>query len=150
MVICIQCIGKEAKVDAAKVAENLRIAYNNHDAEGVSKLFADDVLFYTPYSAEPFRGKAVLMDAYQAIWHGLNSKIENETILTSEDHFTWEIDMTGVFTNPLASPQGEIPPTGKQFLLKAMGIYKVTSEGLISEAREYFDTAAMKEQMGMI
>ena len=86
----------------------------------------------------------------QHIWDAMpDFRIEIKVFFTSEEYFAWEMDLKGTFTNPFITPQGEIPPTGKEFILPLVGIYKVTSEGLISEIREYYDSPVALKQMGL-
>jgi len=49
----------------------------------------------------------------------------------------------------LASPEGDIPPTGKSAKVKVAFIAKVNADGLIKEDRTYYDTAEFMRQLGI-
>jgi predicted ester cyclase len=76
--------------------------------------------------------------------------VEFPLILFSGDYIIFEGVSRGTFTGPLASPEGDIPPTGRSVVLKFVFIAKVTQEGLIEEDRTYFDTADFMRQLGLL
>ena len=48
----------------------------------------------------------------------------------------------GTFTGPMATPEGEVPPTDRSYVAPLVAICELTDSGLIAECREYDDTAA--------
>jgi hypothetical protein len=63
---------------------------------------------------------------------------------------TFKGGVRGTFTGPLASPEGDIPPTGKSAEVKVAFIAKVNADGLIEEDRTYYDTTDFMKQLGLI
>jgi ketosteroid isomerase-like protein len=55
----------------------------------------------------------------------------------------------GTQTGPLATPAGEIPPTGHEIGGKYVGVFEVR-DGRIAAQRVYFDRLAVVEQVGAL
>lgn len=60
-----------------------------------------------------------------------------------------EIRATGTHTGPLASPQGDIPPTGKSFVLNYAEVATVEGDRVASE-HIYFDQLGFLQQLGLM
>lgn len=60
-----------------------------------------------------------------------------------------EIRATGTHTGPLASPQGDIPPTGKSFVLDYAEVAKVEGDRVAGE-HIYFDQLGFLQQLGLM
>lgn len=60
-----------------------------------------------------------------------------------------EIQATGTHTGPLASPQGDIPPTGKRFVMNYAEVARVEGGRLASE-HIYFDQLGFLQQLGLM
>ncbi len=56
----------------------------------------------------------------------------------------------GTFTCPLATPEGEVAPTGKKVSLKVAFLAKISPAGLIAEDRSSFDNLAFMKQLGLL
>lgn len=56
--------------------------------------------------------------------------------------------LIGTHTGPLAGPEGEIPPTGRQVRLRECDIVKV-SDGKAREHHFYYDRQELLEQLGV-
>jgi hypothetical protein len=55
----------------------------------------------------------------------------------------------GTFTGPMATPEGEVPPTGRSYMAPLVAVCEVTDTGLIAACREYYHTAAPAAQIGL-
>jgi steroid delta-isomerase-like uncharacterized protein len=142
---------EKAKVDLKKVADNYLKAVNSGDAAAVARLYTEDAIMIMPGEPEPIRGRKAIEENQAALFRALpDFKVEFTLILISGDHITFEGVGRGTFTGPLASPEGEIPPTGRSVALKFVFIAKVTQEGLVEEDRTYFDTAEFMKQLGLM
>ncbi len=141
---------EKTKVDLKKVADNYLKAVNSRDAAAVAKLYTEDAIMIMPGEPEPIQGRKAIEENQVALFRAMpDFKVEFTLILISGDHITFEGVGRGTFTGPFASPEGEIPPTGRSVALKFVFIAKVTKEGLIEEDRTYFDTAEKMRQLGL-
>ena len=145
-----QAYEEKAKVDLKKVADNVLKAVNSGDAAAVARLYTEDAVMIMPGEPEPIRGRKAIEENQAAFLRAMpDFKVEFTLILISGDHIAFEGVGRGTFTGPFASPEGEIPPTGRSVALKFVFIAKVTKEGLIEEDRTYFDTAEQMRQLGL-
>jgi predicted ester cyclase len=72
----------------------------------------------------------------------LVSSVESGDMVMTEGFFT------GTHTGPLASPQGEIPPTGKSLRLPFADVFAIR-DGKIAEHRIYYDQIDFLTQLGL-
>ena len=142
---------EKAKVDLKKVADNYLKTVNSGDAAAVARLYTEDAVMIMPGEPEPIRGRKAIEENQAALFRAMpDFKVEFTLILISGDHITFEGVGRGTFTGPLASPEGDIPPTGSSVEIKFVFIAKVTKEGLIEEDRTYFDTANFMRQLDLL
>ena len=95
------------------------------------------------------RGRDAVADYMQAMWTAFpDGVIAFTSTLVADDGAAVEIEFTGTHTGPLASPQGTIPPTGRQVRLQSASILQV-KEGLIASEHVYLDPAQMAVQLGL-
>ncbi len=142
---------EKAKVDLKKVADNFLKTANSRDAAAIAKLYTEDAIYIVSGEPEPIRGRKAIEENQAALFRALpDFKVEFPLILFSGDYIIFEGVSRGTFTGPLASPEGDIPPTGRSVVLKFVFIAKVTQEGLVEEDRTYFDTADFMRQLGLL
>ncbi len=148
----VQTKAEEQNVaDLKKLAENMQKAWDNSDMHALVQLYAEDATMIMPGEAEPVRGKEAIEKNQAVFLRAMpDFKIEFTLIFYSGNHIVFEGVGRGTFTGPLASPEGDIPPTGRSINLKFAFIAKVNSDGLIEEDRTYFDNADFMQQMGLI
>lgn len=60
-----------------------------------------------------------------------------------------EIRATGTHTGPLTAPGGDIPPTGKSFVLNYAEVARVEG-GLVVSEHIYFDQLGFMQQLGLM
>jgi predicted ester cyclase len=141
---------QKAKPDLKKIADKIVKTYNSADPGALVKIYAENALLIEPGEA-PMRGHAAIKkyvdDFYRALpdWKG-----EFTSILFSEDTIAFELDAHGTFTGPMATPQGQIAPTGKTIKAKYVFLVKIGSDGLIVEDRTYFDNFDFMKQLGLL
>jgi len=140
---------EKAKVDMKKVADNIVKAYKSVDAAAMANLYAEDAIVIA--AGEVIRGRKAIQEHMETMFRAFpDFKVEFTLILISGDHITFEGVGRGTFTGPLASPEGEIPPTGKKVEFKGVWIGRISPEGLIEEDRTYYDTADFMRQLGLL
>jgi len=59
-----------------------------------------------------------------------------------------EVVARGTHTGPLATPEGDIPPTGRTIEVPFCVLVRAR-EGLLSEGREYYDALSLLGQLGL-
>jgi len=144
------CGTKKDTFDFEELAKKYAQVWNAHDVAGVAKLYADNALIYQPDLSEPMKGNKNLETAYANYFRAIpDIKIEFITIISSGDQACFEFLETGTFTGPLATPNGDIQPTGRKFEIKGAVLLKITPEGLIIEDKTYYDQASWLAQLGL-
>lgn len=93
------------------------------------------------------------IDKVLEIWKGWakafpDSKATFHDAFASGDMVVVEMSWKGTHTGPLATPQGEVAPTGKKIDLRAVQVQKV-KDGKVASTRHYFDMATMMSQLGL-
>jgi len=141
---------EQHKADLKKLAEKVQEAYDNLDFAAFAQLYAEDATIIMPGEPEPIdreaqeRSQAAFLRAVPDI------SVEFTLILISGNYIVFEGVSQGTFTGPLASPEGDIPPTGKSVKNKFVFIVKVNADGMIEEDRTYFDNLSLMQQLGLI
>lgn len=118
------------------------------DMEGASEVFTPDVETVTPPQSMTGR------DAYQA-YGGVFKKAFPDarmvigSTIESGDTVAVEARFTGTHTAPLASPQGEIPATGRSLDLPFVDLFRFEG-GLIASHHVYYDQMTFMVQLGLM
>ncbi len=144
-------VEEQHKADLKKLAEKYQEAFDNQDMAALAQLYAEDATMIMPGEPEPIKGREAIERNQAAIFRAMPDFSAKFTqILISGNYIVFEVVSHGTFTGPLASPEGDIPPTGKSMINKVAFIAKVNADGLIEEDRTYYDTAAVMRQLGLI
>jgi hypothetical protein len=69
-------------------------------------------------------------------------------VARNDDSLLCEILAWGTHTDVLTLPAGDVPPTGREFGGKGVGIFEVR-DGRLSAQRIYFDRMILVEQLGI-
>ena len=124
---------------------------NRGDAEGLAALYAVDGVVYEPLSSEPVKGRQAIAAVFSAFkraipdleWRLVRPLVENG------ERIAFEVAVTGVNDGPLATPEGELPPTGRAVSVEMALFETLDADGLIAEERGYFDATGFAAQLGM-
>ena len=135
--------------EARGVVEHFYAAFNRGDLKGARQSFDQNVVTVEPSGGE-MRGLDAFA-AYLAVFMRAvpDAKLNLVRAVESGETVVIEGTYTGTFTGPLASPQGEIPPTGKAFDLPYMEIFDVRG-GKITTHHVYYDQIAFLGQLGLM
>lgn len=134
-----------------KLADEALQTMNNHDAGGYAQLHTEDVVFKSPDTPEAIQGRQGIKDLMDGFFTAFpDMQVRFDLIHPSGEYLIVEGATLGTHTGPMVSPQGEIPPTGRSIELHWMVSARVTPEGLVSEFREYYDSAEMMKQLGLM
>ncbi len=137
-------------MDLREIASALIAAFNGHDAERLASLYTDDQVTVLPGAPEPVRGrksKEEMVAGYFGAFPDLT--LEIPLVLVSGNHIVCAGHMAGTNTGPLASPEGEMPPTGRRVEIRIAFILRARPDGLIEEDQTYFDEAEFLKQLGV-
>jgi steroid delta-isomerase-like uncharacterized protein len=125
-------------------------AFNRHDTAALAAGYATDVVVSDPFYQEPLTGwDAVEKDfaefvrAFPDVQQTANSVMEQGDVVAAE--FT----VRGTHTGPLATPEGEIPATGREVELRGASFARLNADGKISEEHRYYDVAGLAAQLGI-
>ncbi len=144
-------VAKQNMAVLKKLAENVQKAWDNQDMNALVQLYAEDAVMFMPGDAEPIKGREAIEKNQAAFIRAMpDMTLKFTTILIQGNHIAFEGIFTGTFTGPLASPEGDIPPTGRSVKAGFAFIAKVNADGLIEEDRTYFDNLDFMKQLGLI
>lgn len=113
-------------------------------------MFTDDARYSIPDAPEPVRGREAL-DAMAFMFFTAFPDMEFEVrrVIEQGNVVVLEAATMGTFTGPMATPEGEVPPTGRSYVAPLVAICELTDTGLIAECREYYDPAGFAAQIGL-
>jgi len=133
----------------AAAAMSINEAYNTRDWEAAVNLCSPDAEFMNVATGETFRGPEGVRQFLQG-WATAfpDSKVETTAVVADEHGAAMEFIGRGTHTGPLASPAGDIPPTGKR-VETPFAQMLTFREGKITRAKLYFDISTMLRQLGL-
>jgi steroid delta-isomerase-like uncharacterized protein len=124
-------------------------AVDARDYDTVKRLLADDCAFQAPGAAGLQGGDQIVgymqpfMNAFPDLTHDLVGYAEDG------DTVAFELHITGTHTAPLASPQGEIPATGKSVDFHSCDFVRMRGDQL-ADYHVYFDMMGFMAQLGVL
>lgn len=137
--------GKHAEATRASIE-----AFNRGDAAGYASHYAEDARLTGPWFPEPLMGREAIeqttvevITAFPDMQEEIVSLLEDGTRVALESH------IEATHNGPLATPAGEVPPTGRQVSFDVFEILEFNDDGLVTEHREYMDPGAVMAQLGL-
>jgi predicted ester cyclase len=123
-------------------------AFNERAWGRASEIYAPDLIVVEP------AGTVHGVDAFLGHAQGFttafpDSRMEVTTVIESGDQAVMEGVYAGTNTGPLATPQGELPPTGRKLALPLCEMCEVVA-GRIAVLRVYYDQMSFAGQMGLL
>ena len=73
---------------------------------------------------------------------------ELQLLVDAGEHAFAEVVARGTHTGPLATPEGEIAPTGRTIEIPFCVVVRAR-DGMLVEGREYYDAATLMRQLGL-
>ena len=130
------------------VVEAMFKAVDARDYGAVGDLLADDCAFVAPGFAGQGRDAVVgfmrpFLEAFPDLTHELEAYVENG------DQAAFELHIRGTHTAPMASPQGEIPATGKAVDFRSADVIRL-EDGRFASYHVYFDMMGFMQQLGLV
>jgi steroid delta-isomerase-like uncharacterized protein len=137
--------------DPASIARRLVETMNAQDVEAYVALHADDFELTDTATGETFHGREGarknLLDGCLNPFPDLKLEIVN--LFAGDEWVAFEGVGRGTNTGPLATPGGDIPPTGRSLDLPFCRTLRV-KDGKIVARRDYYSMAAVMEQLGLM
>lgn len=135
--------------DNAALARRLYDSINARDPEAGGALIPEDCEWLEVPTGIRYRGP----DGWRenlAFWLGAfpDGRVEITNLVAAEDGVAVEYTGRGTNTGPLATPEGEVPATGRSVEMSFCDVWEVRS-GRIAGGRSYFDLAALMGQLGL-
>lgn len=125
-------------------------AFNAGDLDRAVAYAAEDAEWVTVATGETFRGP----EGYRQYMLGFkdamsDASTEITAVHAGEDFAVVEFIGRGTHDGPMASPGGEVPPTGRPLETRFCEVFDIR-DGRISGVRSYFDLAGMMIQLGLM
>lgn len=136
--------------DAAALVRAAHEAFNARDFDRVEEIVAADFEHTNVATGETFHGPEG-MKRFERGWIQAFSDAGTEIVgLHGGDDFAVvEFIGRGIHDGPLASPGGEIPPTGRRIETRFCEVFEAR-DGRLVRGRIYFDLATMLGQLGLM
>ena len=134
--------------EARDLAEAHIRAFNERAWSRAAEIYAPDLVLVEPGGTT--RG----IDGFLSHGQGFaaafpDSRMEITTLIESGDHAVAEGVYSGTHTGPLATPQGELPPTGRTLRLPICLVFEVAA-GRITSNHAYYDQMTFAAQLGLL
>jgi steroid delta-isomerase-like uncharacterized protein len=125
-------------------------ACNVRDAEAVADLYAADGVVLDPQYPQPIRGRDDIRESYAQLFRSFpDATVKIQQRALNGGRVSYELRLTGTHTGPLATPDGEVPATGRRIDLPAAVFADVDGDGRFRETRRYYDMAELMRQLGL-
>lgn len=130
-----------------EVARRHDAAFNAQDVETRMAIETPDIETVMP-GGMTLKGPEQVIQAVRSFWEALpDARIVVDRELAAGDTVVNEGWLTGTHTGVFRTPDGEIPPTGKQVSLRYAAVKRFREGRLVAE-HLYFDRLELLQQLG--
>jgi steroid delta-isomerase-like uncharacterized protein len=134
--------------EARALVERFYQAFKDSDFDTALECFSEDIENIDPTGT--IRGRAAFRAYLETFKRASpDAELRVTTWVESGDIAVVEGTYAGTFTGPLASPAGDIPPTGKSYELPYAELNEVR-DGLIASHRVYYDQMTFLSALGVM
>ncbi len=127
-------------------ANSLLEAFNNADWDTVRNLFGSAT--YNELGTQRSLSGEDYIEALQGWKAAMPDAVGTiNNVIQTRDQVVQEVTWTGTHTGPLATPDGEIPASGKHQTTSAVLVSDYDGDQL-KESRHYFDMLTLRQQIG--
>jgi steroid delta-isomerase-like uncharacterized protein len=141
------------KEDTMSAKESYRRAvagFNKDDTRGFAALYAASAIVYDPLYPQPLKGRdAIEQDVVDVRRAFPDARFTLRAVIEAGETAAVEYNLGGTHSGPLATPDGEIPATGKQLSIGGAVFSRLNAQGEVVEERRYYDVAGMLAQLGL-
>ena len=131
------------------VQKNIK-STNERDSDAFTSTYAPNAIAYDPFYPECLVGRETILkdkEDFITAFPDLQAKVNR--VINSPDGIAVEMELLGTNLGPLATPEGEIPPTSQSLVLRMARFFRFNSFGEITEDHRYYDTASIIQQLGL-
>jgi steroid delta-isomerase-like uncharacterized protein len=139
-----------ADQDLIAVARQEVDAFNAGDWERFAETAATDAVYDEVATGRRFEGVEDIVEvnrSWKAAFPDARGTIT--AVSASGETVTVEVTWEGTQSGPMEGPQGEMPPSNRRAVVRAVQILEF-SDGRIKENRHYFDMLGMLQQLGAL
>ena len=139
-----------AAQDNAALARTLYAYFNENRIDDALAHATDDVeATLMPFDLT-YRGR----EGFRAFMQDFKTAFPDCTVnltrqIATDDAVVSEFRARGTHRGPLASPSGDIPPTGRSIDYPVCEVWEIR-DGKLARLRNYFDAATVMSQLGMM
>lgn len=135
--------------DNAAVVRQLLDSINARDVEAGAALIPDECEWLEIPTGLRYRGPEGWRQNF-GFWLGAfpDGRVEVTSLIATDGGVAVEYTGRGTNTGPLASPEGEIPATGRSVEMRFCDVWEFRGSRLAG-GRSYFDMASLMGQLGL-
>ena len=136
----------DALIEAAKAPA---IAYGDKDWDKVKASLTPNFRYDEVATHRSVEG----IDSVLEVWKGWATAFPDSKPTFHDAHVSGntvvlELTWKGTQTGPMATPDGEVPATGKSIEMRSIQVNEIQDDKVAS-TRQYFDMATMMSQLGL-
>ena len=138
-------------MDHERTAESLVEAVERADADALAALYADDAVHHHPMAEGPVVGRDAIRESEAALFAMFSDvTVQRRGVWRSGSTVIVEVVLSATNTGPLnVGGAAALPATGRRVDIPSIWVLEVGRDGLITEERDYFDTASLFRQLGL-
>ena len=103
-----------------------------------------------PLYPRPLTGRAAIAQDVSDVLRALpDARFALGSALEAGQTAAVQYSLSGTHTGPLATPDGELPATGKSLTMDGAVFSLLNAQGEVVEERRYYDVAGMLAQLGL-
>ena len=134
-------------MDAREIVREALRKLDEPGGAGFVDGLADEVEFGTPFGV--FTGRDAIREFVAGMHASFTDWHHDVTIESTGDVAAVEGTWTGTHSGPMATPQGEVPATGKRVTIPFAGIVRI-EDGRIASIHNYFDRMTFMGELGLL
>ena len=134
--------------DSTAQAQRIIELFNAADWDALSEALPSDTT-YTEYGTQrSFKGPGAIVESLRGWKTAMPDVVGTvQSAIATGNQVALELVWEGTHTGPLATPDGEIPASGKHQKTPAVWVFDFDGDTL-TESRQYFDMLALLQQIG--
>lgn len=131
------------------VLQRFTDAFNAHDADAMRSFYTDESVFTAPGGVE-LRGADAIVEYAQTWLRAFPDGTQTtHTEVVGDGWAATQFTFTGTHTETLASPDGDVPATGRTLSGRGAEVLRIEG-GKVLEDHLYFDQMDVMTQLGLV
>lgn len=139
-------------MDIPEILEKLVEAIKARDTESYAALYEQDAVMTEPLFGEPIRGRDAIARSESALFDAFTDiEVRDVALFAEEGRAAAELILAATNTGPIDLGADEpLPATGRRVEVPMAIFIEAGADGLIAAERDYFDTASVLRQLGVL